>query len=179
MAFRRERGREWLMPGSHSWAPGESTVSPIGKFGQLISWLWFRATGWRIAGTRPKLDKYVLIAAPHTSWWDVVYMLTAAALHGIPLSWVVKDAAARPPLGWLVRFLGGIPIDRKAPHGVVEQIADVFRERDRLMLNRTRNPPPSRTVALRRRDGPTPAPARTPWSCLAAHHRCGRARAPW
>lgn len=120
--------------GQHSWTPREASVSPIGRFGQLISWAWFRATGWRIVGARPKLDKYVLIAAPHTSWWDVVYMLTAAALFGTPLSWLVKHDAARPPLGWLVRFLGGIPKDRSSPQGLVEQIVEVFRERDRLVL---------------------------------------------
>ena len=42
--------------------------------------------------------------------------------------------AVRPPLGILVRAVGGVPVDRSNAKNVVEQIADQFRERDRFLL---------------------------------------------
>jgi 1-acyl-sn-glycerol-3-phosphate acyltransferase len=45
-----------------------------------------------------------------------------------------KHTLFRPPLGWLMRGLGGLPIDRSARHNVVEQAVQSFRERERLVL---------------------------------------------
>ena len=40
---------------------------------------------------------------------------------GIKATWMGKHTLFRPPLGWLMRALGGLPIDRTARHNVVEQ----------------------------------------------------------
>ena len=86
--------------------------------------LAFRLSGWRTEGGPPPDDRFVLIAAPHTSNWDAVIMLIAARIFGLPLAWFVKDSWFKFPMGPLMRRLGGVPIDRSARHGVVEQAVE-------------------------------------------------------
>lgn len=107
---------------------------PANRFLVPIARAFLRVTGWRAAGDAPTAKRFVLIAAPHTSSWDLVYLLAFAALYGVDVSWMGKAPIFRPPFGGIMRGLGGIPIDRKAPHGVVGQMVERFRERERLAL---------------------------------------------
>jgi 1-acyl-sn-glycerol-3-phosphate acyltransferase len=95
---------------------------------------WLRLHGWRLEGELPQRRRFVLILAPHTSNWDVPFMLALAWVYGIHIEWMVKHSLFKPPLGWLLRRLGGIPIDRRAAHGVVDQMIDTFAARDELIL---------------------------------------------
>lgn len=101
---------------------------------QRLARALFHAAGWRTEGTLPATRRFVLIAAPHTSNWDAVIMLFAARIFGLELSWFVKDAWFVFPLGTLMRALGGVPIDRSARHGVVEQAVDRFAATQELAL---------------------------------------------
>jgi len=85
---------------------------------RLIGRLYLRAFGWRVAGTLP-YRRAVVIAAPHTSNWDLPFMLAVAYALGVKPSWLGKQELFRPPLGWILRWLGGIPVDRRAPQGLV------------------------------------------------------------
>lgn len=96
--------------------------------------LLLASAGWRIEGEAPAVPRYVLIAAPHTSNWDLVLMLLCGMAYGVWPSWVGKDTLFRPPLGLLLRALGGIPVDRRSPQNMVEQLAALFRSRERLVL---------------------------------------------
>lgn len=93
-----------------------------------------RLTGWRLTGEKPPFSKYVLIAAPHTSNWDLAYMLSMATLLGMRVSWMGKDTLFIGPMGWLMRRLGGIPIERHLRKNVVRQTADKFAQADELVL---------------------------------------------
>jgi 1-acyl-sn-glycerol-3-phosphate acyltransferase len=55
-----------------------------------------RLGGWRIEGAKPDLEKYVLVAAPHTSNWDFLWMICMAQALEIPVSWLGKDALFHP-----------------------------------------------------------------------------------
>ena len=81
----------------------------------------------------PLADKYVLIAAPHTSNWDFVVMMAAGLALGVWPHWVGKHTLFAPPFGWLARRLRGIPVDRRAAANMVEQLAAQFAARDRLV----------------------------------------------
>ena len=96
--------------------------------------LLLSSAGWRIEGEAPAEPRYVLIAAPHTSNWDLVLMLLCGMAYGVWPSWVGKDTLFRPPFGRLLRALGGIPVDRRSPQNMVEQLAALFRSRERLVL---------------------------------------------
>jgi 1-acyl-sn-glycerol-3-phosphate acyltransferase len=76
----------------------------------------------------------VLIAAPHTSNWDLPFMLATAYVMRARISWLGKHTIFKGPWGWLLRKLGGIPVDRRTPHSLVTQLAEQFKNRDDLIL---------------------------------------------
>lgn len=93
-----------------------------------------RLFGWTCVDVPDRPARAVVIGYPHTSNWDFpVGLLTMWAL-GLDARWVGKDALFRRPFGGLMRSLGGIPVNRSAPAGFVEQIADEMRRHERFML---------------------------------------------
>lgn len=101
------------------------------QVGRFLLW----AFGWRRIGSPPaRTPKAVLIAAPHTSNHDFVWALAAAWASGMTIQWLGKDALFRGSLGPLLRWLGGRPVDRSQPHGLVGEVADQFRKADRMLL---------------------------------------------
>jgi len=72
--------------------------------------------------------------APHTSNWDFVVLVAASFYFKIPAYWLGKHTLFRWPLGWLLRWLGGIAIDRRSRQNVVEQAVQAFNARDRFIL---------------------------------------------
>lgn len=93
-----------------------------------------RRLGWRIEGALPDVPKCVLIGAPHTSNWDFVLTMLIIPALGVRIHWIGKHTIFRPPFGGLLRRLGGIPVDRNRSQGVVSQLADAFRQRERLVV---------------------------------------------
>jgi len=90
--------------------------------------------GWRVTGAFPNEPKMVMIGAPHTSNWDFVGALAAAFSLRLGFSWVGKHLLFRWPFGWFFRWLGGIPVDRRASHGFVQQMVAEFDRRPRFLL---------------------------------------------
>ena len=102
--------------------------------GARLARAFLRLSGWAFEGAVPTTRKYVLIAAPHTSNWDFVYMLAIAWSLGVRLRWMGKDTIFRPPFGRLFRAIGGIPIRRDLRSSAVEQCVARFAECDDLVL---------------------------------------------
>jgi 1-acyl-sn-glycerol-3-phosphate acyltransferase len=98
---------------------------------RLCGWILQRC-GWRLLGRFPHEPRVVLIAAPHSSWWDGVWSLLLKIALGADISFMAKRELFRGPLGWALRRLGGIPIERTAAHGLVEQTIERFRANPRL-----------------------------------------------
>ena len=69
-----------------------------------LSRLLLRLAGWRVEG-RLAVDKCVLIAAPHTSNWDLPLTLMTAFVLDLRLHWLGKHTLFRPPFGALMRWL--------------------------------------------------------------------------
>lgn len=76
----------------------------------------------------------ILVAAPHTSNWDLPHMLAITADAGISVKFLGKKALFVPPFGWLMRALGGIPVDRTSPRGLVEDLSARIRSGERFYL---------------------------------------------
>ena len=101
---------------------------------KFLLWL-YRRKGWRFEGDAPRVDKYIILGAPHTSNWDFVFVLGAAHRIGIPPGFIGKHTLFRWPMGGFMRDMGGISIDRsRRDANYVEQIAEAFRNADRLAL---------------------------------------------
>ena len=89
---------------------------------------------WNVSGEIPNLPKLVLIAAPHTSNWDFVVAIAAKLALGLEVRFLGKDTLFVGPLGWVMRALGGRPVDRAASHDVVKEMVAEFARADRLIL---------------------------------------------
>jgi 1-acyl-sn-glycerol-3-phosphate acyltransferase len=95
---------------------------------------FLRLTGWALEGARPTARSYLLIAAPHTTNWDLVYFLALAWAFGITPSWMGKHTLFRGPLGPVMRWLGGVPVQRARAGGLVSQMAQAFQRNPDLVL---------------------------------------------
>jgi 1-acyl-sn-glycerol-3-phosphate acyltransferase len=93
-----------------------------------------RMLGWRIEGSFPNVPKAVIIAAPHTSNWDGAITLATVLAMRLNLSWMGKNSMFRWPFGRLLRWMGGIPIDRTATRGVVQASIDAFKTNESLLM---------------------------------------------
>lgn len=89
---------------------------------------------WRVVGEIPNLPKLVVIGAPHTSNWDFPLALACLWALDLELSWMGKHTLFKGPFRWLFRAWGGIPINRTAAHGMVEQMTAEFAQRPQLLL---------------------------------------------
>ncbi len=101
--------------------------------GAVCRWILVRC-GWRMAGEIPDVAKLVVIAAPHSSNWDVVWGLLFKVGLRLEVHFIGKREAFFWPLGPLLRSFGGISIDRKAAHGVVSAMRRQFEAHDRFWL---------------------------------------------
>lgn len=99
-----------------------------------LGYLWLRAGGWRLEGALPDLPKFVVVAAPHTTNWDLPNALSAGLHYGRGIHWMGKDTLFRWPLGGIMRWLGGVPVDRSKSTNAVQQMVDWFATEDRLVL---------------------------------------------
>jgi 1-acyl-sn-glycerol-3-phosphate acyltransferase len=123
-----------------------------GAVSRAIATALMRVTGWRFAGAPfPDARKFVLIVAPHTSNWDFPVGIMAMFALGLRVTFLGKDALFRFPLGLLMRFLGGFPVDRTNKSDVVTQTADLVERRDRVII--TLAPEGTRRLVPRWRSG--------------------------
>jgi len=106
----------------------------ISSVARGIAWAFLKVHGWHKEGELHGAPKYVLIGAPHTSNWDLPFVLSLAFAFRIKIFFMVKDSMFRWPYGWFFRWLGGIPIDRSKKNGMVAQTIEVFNQNDRLVI---------------------------------------------
>ncbi len=102
--------------------------------GAWLANLILKLTGWTVEGARPTERRFVLIAAPHTSNWDLLYLLCMARVFDVKIRWMGKHVLFRWPLGWFMRKAGGVPVVRHRTLNMVEQMAKVIRESEELAL---------------------------------------------
>ena len=100
---------------------------------RLAQWV-LDARHWQPEGERPTARKFVLIAAPHTSNWDLLYLLALSAVFDVQVRWLGKHTLFRGPAGPLMRALGGIPVTRHRRENAVQAMARVFDEHESLAL---------------------------------------------
>jgi 1-acyl-sn-glycerol-3-phosphate acyltransferase len=102
--------------------PGVNTLLRAG------SRVFLRLNGWRVEGALPAdARKAVLIAAPHTSNWDLPYTLMLAFCLDLRVYWMGKHTLFRWPFGPVMRWLGGIAVRRERSNNLVAASADAIR----------------------------------------------------
>lgn len=101
---------------------------------RLIAIVILKLTGWKAVGEEIENPRFVLIAAPHTSNWDFPLMLLIVLKLRLQLYWMGKNSLFPFGFGWLMRWLGGISIDRAKSHNVVNETVRQYREHESLVI---------------------------------------------
>lgn len=94
-------------------------------------------TKWKVSGDAPRLARYILVGAPHTSRLDFVFAMSIALATRTECYWVAKHALFWGPMHFVLRWLGGIPHDKKARaerNSLVEQTVCVFKQHRKFAL---------------------------------------------
>lgn len=114
--------------------PGNSLPRKGGALRAAIGRGLLRLTGWSIDPKIPDLPKFVVIAAPHSSNWDFLIGIGLVFALRLDLHFIGKAQLFRGPFGPIMRGLGGLPVDRSHPQGMVEQTVAMFNARDKLIV---------------------------------------------
>lgn len=112
--------------------------SPLPRRGNAVTrWLGrmvLRLLGWHAVGAFPDRSHLVVIAAPHSSAWDFVIGISLVMAMGVRIRFIGKTELFRGPLGWVLRWMGGIPVDRAHPEGIIDQVVAELRRAPAMVL---------------------------------------------
>ena len=102
---------------------------------KLSNFIFTRILGWKLVGDFPKyLKKYVVIAAPHTSWKDFPIAILARNSSGEKVNFIGKNSLFKGPFGFIFRSLGGTPVDRSKSSNMVDAIIQIFDNKEEFRL---------------------------------------------
>jgi 1-acyl-sn-glycerol-3-phosphate acyltransferase len=90
--------------------------------------------GWSANADFPEVDKYVVIAAPHTSNWDFPLGIIAAKAMKLRVHWLGKHTLFRWPTAWFFRAIGGTPVQRDKHMNYIQQMVKLFEQPGPLVL---------------------------------------------
>jgi len=98
---------------------------------RTFSVAFLKLTGWKIVGQLPAdARKSVFIAAPHTSNWDLPYTLMVAFALRLNIYWMGKAQIFRWPFGPLMRWLGGVAVQREQANNLVAASVQALQNSD-------------------------------------------------
>ncbi len=92
--------------------------------------------GWKFEGSfRPEMNRCVMIEAPHTSGWDFVLGRIGIWILGLNGKFLIKKEFFKFPLGYPLKKLGGLPVDRgNRKNGIVNQVAKHFSTNEKFTI---------------------------------------------
>jgi 1-acyl-sn-glycerol-3-phosphate acyltransferase len=100
---------------------------------RMSMWI-LKIFGWKIQTNFPDVDKYIIIAAPHTSNWDFVIGILAIKAIKLDIRWIGKHTIFRWPFGGFFRALGGTPVDRNQSLNFIQLVIDRFEQSEKLII---------------------------------------------
>jgi len=104
----------------------------IAKF---LSHLIFKVSGWHVQGRIPRdVKKSIMIAAPHTSNWDFLFARCAFYIMGVDVRYTIKKEAMVGPLGWLLKNMGALPVDRSKNNSLVQGMIDILNNSENMVI---------------------------------------------
>jgi len=107
------------------------TTPVVNTLLRAASIAFLKLAGWKLEGSLPAAHaRCVLIAAPHTSNWDLPYTLMVAFALRLNIYWMGKQQIFRFPFGGLMRWLGGIAVNREQSSNLVAASAQALRAAD-------------------------------------------------
>lgn len=101
---------------------------------KCFSNFFLRILGWRVISSEITQNKFIIIGAPHTSNWDFPLSLLALSALGMKFSWIGKHTLFRSPFKTFFQYLGGIPVDRSIRLSFIENMIQLFSEKEGMKL---------------------------------------------
>ena len=104
---------------------------------QISQWIGravLKSMGWKVAGSIPNEKRILIVAAPHTSNWDFVIGMGALLGLNAKIRWIGKHTLFKPGISWFFRWLGGIPVNRKNPASLIEDVSNMIKKDRGLMI---------------------------------------------
>ena len=99
-----------------------------------ISVFCLKISGWKVTGKFPEIKKCVMVCAPHTSNWDFLLSILMILKIRKKIYWMGKKELFRRPFGWIMKWLGGIPVDRGRSGNQVQSIVDIYNSKESFSL---------------------------------------------
>ena len=107
------------------------------KVFQWLGKIMLSIFGWKVKGSIANEysgKKLVVIVAPHTSNWDGILGFAAIAGLDVRIIFIGKHTAFQYPLGVFLRYMGGIPVDRSRPGGVIQVVIDKIKNNENALI---------------------------------------------
>jgi len=102
---------------------------------KVLSRIILKVAGWHVKGRIPdEVKKCIMIAAPHTSNWDLLFARCAFYIMDIDLRYTIKKEAMVGPLGWLLKKMGALPVDRKKNNSLVDAMVDILNNAEQMVI---------------------------------------------
>ena len=118
---------------------------------QRLAALLLKWGKWEIGpGNGPPDRKYILLAAPHTSFVDGFWMLVATRYYRVPVRFVIKAKHLRGPFVFL-RWLGALPVEPGKNQRTTDILRQMLDDNDEFAL--LISPPGTRSKGDRWRSG--------------------------
>jgi 1-acyl-sn-glycerol-3-phosphate acyltransferase len=95
----------------------------------------FFISGWKSKyKTDYSTNRCVMIAAPHTSNWDLLYAIAVYWKHGIDAKFFIKDNYTKGLHGYFFKKLGAIGVARGKKNNLVDFAVTIFNENKDFVL---------------------------------------------
>jgi 1-acyl-sn-glycerol-3-phosphate acyltransferase len=99
-------------------------------WGQRTALRMLNAIGWNLYFKPLPGPHGIAVVYPHTSNWDFFVGLVAKWAVGVQFRWLAKDSLFRGPMGALMRYWGGVAVDRSSPQGAIRRLAQTMHAAD-------------------------------------------------
>ena len=104
------------------------------RYQRFCGWLLTKVLGWTIDDGTVDEPKCIILGVPHTSIWDLPVSYLYYKSQGGDAKVMIKKEAFKWPLAPILRFFGGVPMDRQNPTAMVRSIIRHFREAETFHL---------------------------------------------
>jgi 1-acyl-sn-glycerol-3-phosphate acyltransferase len=93
----------------------------------LYKFIFSTVFGWKVIGNiDDTIKKCIIIAVPHTSWWDFFLGIFSRGILKKEINYVAKKELFVFPFGYFFKWTGGTPLNRQVKENKVDAIARIF-----------------------------------------------------
>ena len=92
----------------------------------LSKFILNKIIGWKVIGSLPKKEKYIIAVVPHSSYFDLIVAILIRTYSGLKIKFIGKKELFNPITSFFFKFLGGIPVDRSKNTNLVDEVVNLF-----------------------------------------------------